>query len=109
MLERLAGIEQRYEELDRMMADPAIMTDYTKVNEYAQERSTLTDLVDAYRKYRKQMQELDEAKALRDNEDDVQASRDIPNRDQILLNKRGPKQKVGRTEEQVSAQTYGMP
>jgi peptide chain release factor 1 len=70
MLERLAGIEQRYEELDRMMADPAIMTDYTKVSEYAQERSTLTDLVEAYRKYRKQMQELDEAKVLRDNEDD---------------------------------------
>jgi peptide chain release factor 1 len=70
MLERLAGIEERYEELERLMADPAVMNDYTKVTEYAQERSGLIDLVEAYRKYRKQLQELEEAKTLRDEEED---------------------------------------
>src|SRR5688572_26089925 len=70
MLERLAGIEERYEELERLMADPATMNDYTKVTEYAQERSGLIDLVEAYRKYRKQLQELEEAKTLRDEEED---------------------------------------
>jgi peptide chain release factor 1 len=70
MLERLAGIEERYEELERLMADPAVITDYTKVTEYAQERSGLIDLVEAYRKYKKQLQELDDAKLLRDNEED---------------------------------------
>ncbi len=70
MLERLAAIEERYEELERLMADPAIMTDYTKVSEYAQERSGLIELVESYRKYKKQLQELEEARTLRDEEDD---------------------------------------
>ncbi|NWF70725.1 MAG: peptide chain release factor 1 [Chloroflexi bacterium] len=71
MLERLAGIEARYEELERLMADPTIMTDYTKVSEYAQERSGLTEIVENYRQYKRQLQELDEAKALRDEESDA--------------------------------------
>ncbi|MFN8372782.1 MAG: peptide chain release factor 1 [Anaerolineae bacterium] len=70
MLERLAGIEERYEELERLMGDPAIMTDYTKVSEYAQERAGLIELVEVYRKYKKQSQELDDARTLRDEESD---------------------------------------
>jgi peptide chain release factor 1 len=70
MLDKLAGIEARYEELERLMADPSVMMDYAKVTEYAQERSGISELVDAFRQYRKQLGELDDAKALVESESD---------------------------------------
>jgi peptide chain release factor 1 len=70
MLEKLAGIETRYIELERLMADPVVMTDYAKVTEYAQERSGIALLVEAYRRYRKHEQELDEARTLAEAETD---------------------------------------
>ena len=30
MLDKLAGIEERYEELDRLISDPEVIADYTK-------------------------------------------------------------------------------
>jgi hypothetical protein len=44
-----------------------------------------------------------------DDEDDVQGSSDIANRDHTLLSKGGPEEKICRREEQVSAQTNGVP
>ena len=41
MLKKLAGIEARFEELNRMLADPEVATDYTQVSEYAQERARI--------------------------------------------------------------------
>ena len=64
MLEKLAGIEARYDELERLMADPDVMSDYAKVAEYAQERASLAEIVEAYRKYKRQLQQLDDARAL---------------------------------------------
>jgi peptide chain release factor 1 len=70
MLEKLAGIEARYEELERLLADPAVSSDYARVAEYAQERASLADIVDAYRKYKRQLQQLADARALLDDESD---------------------------------------
>ena len=71
MLERLADVESRYEELERLLADPEVAMDYEKVAEYAKERSDLTDIVTAYRSYQKQSGELVEAKELvRETDDD---------------------------------------
>ncbi len=70
MFDKLTGIETRYEELDRLLADPATLNDYSKVTELAQERSNIEPIVEAFRRYRRAMQELDEAKALVDSETD---------------------------------------
>jgi len=70
MFDKLAGIEARYDELERLMSDPAIMNDYTKVAEYAQERSGLTEMVEAFRQYKSQTQQLEEAQQMRDAESD---------------------------------------
>jgi hypothetical protein len=51
VLDKVELVEQRYEELNRLMADPAVATDHVKVTEYAQEQSEITDLVMAYRRY----------------------------------------------------------
>lgn len=34
MLEKLVGIEQRYDELERLISDPNGMNDYAKIVEY---------------------------------------------------------------------------
>jgi peptide chain release factor 1 len=69
MLEKLAGIASRYDELEQLMADPTIAADYEKVAEYAQERSSLQPIVEGYREYRDTLEQLDEAEALLDSED----------------------------------------
>jgi len=70
MLEKLAGIEARYDELERMMADPVIAQDYEKVAEYAQERAELEKLVNTYRSYKATEEELSGAYLILDDEDD---------------------------------------
>ena len=69
MLDKLAGIEARYEELERLISDPANVSDYEKVAEYAQERAELEDIVRATREYRQVLDELEQARALFDDPD----------------------------------------
>jgi peptide chain release factor 1 len=69
LLEKLAGIEERYDELDQMIADPANISDYEKVAEYAQERAEIQDIVKLTRQYRGAIDELEQAEALLDDPD----------------------------------------
>jgi peptide chain release factor 1 len=70
MFDKLAGIEARYDELEQLMGDPTVASDYSKVAEYAQERTGLTEIVDTFRDYKRQMHELEDARALLDEESD---------------------------------------
>jgi protein subunit release factor A len=58
MLDKLAGIEARYNELERLMGDPEIAMDYERVGELNKERSQLEDIVKSYQRYMKQQEEL---------------------------------------------------
>ncbi len=51
MLSRLASLEERFLELDRLLADPEVVQDYEKVAEYAKERADLEETVKQYRQY----------------------------------------------------------
>jgi len=64
MLERLDVIEARYEELTRLMADPAVAQDYERVAEYAKERADLEEVVGVYRDYKGAAEELAETQTL---------------------------------------------
>jgi peptide chain release factor 1 len=64
MLEKLAQIEERYEELAQLMARPDVAKDYQRVAEYAKERSDLQDIVTAYREYKATDGELRETTEL---------------------------------------------
>jgi peptide chain release factor 1 len=66
MLDRLAGIEARYEELNQLMADGA-SGDYARIAEYAKERAGLEALVNEYREYKALLKELTGARALLDD------------------------------------------
>ncbi len=59
MLERLEVLEERFEELGRLMADPEIAQDYEQVTKYAIERSELEDTVTAYQRYRETLDEIE--------------------------------------------------
>ncbi|MBN1966856.1 MAG: peptide chain release factor 1 [Anaerolineae bacterium] len=72
MLGKLAGIEARYLELEAALADPEIALDYERVAELAQEKASLDDIVQAYREYRRVLEELEGARALHDETQDAE-------------------------------------
>jgi peptide chain release factor 1 len=69
MLEKLELIEERYEELNRLMADPEVATDHDLVREYAQEQAEIVDLVQKYRQYKADASELSETRTLLEGEE----------------------------------------
>jgi peptide chain release factor 1 len=74
MLEKLVGIEERYDELDRLISDPDNMSDYAKVAEYSKERASLEEIVQNYRDYKRQMQQLEDARKMLQEESDPELS-----------------------------------
>jgi len=70
MLDKVRLIEERYEELNRLMAEPEVATDPVALMEYAQEQAQIGDLVQAFRRYNILDRELADARSLLDTEDD---------------------------------------
>jgi peptide chain release factor 1 len=70
MLDKLAGVEARYEEIERLLADPTVMADYEQVAALAKERSEIHDIVMTYRDYLKLMADLEGAKELAHSDDE---------------------------------------
>jgi peptide chain release factor 1 len=63
MFDRLAEIEARFEELDRLLADPDVVADHRRLQEIGRERSQLVPIVDLFRQYRGTEAALSEARA----------------------------------------------
>ncbi len=59
MLDRLEHIRQRYEELTRLLSDPAILSDQEKFRTFSKEHSGITPLVKAYEVYAKAKKDLE--------------------------------------------------
>jgi len=70
MLEKLAEVESRYMEIESLMGEPSIATDYARVAELAKERSSLQTIVEVFRQYQKQTRDLDGARELLQSADD---------------------------------------
>jgi len=58
VIEQLAKIEERFEELNRLMADPALVMDYERIAELSREQAGINGLVQAFRRYRSVEEEL---------------------------------------------------
>ena len=52
MLERMRAVEDRSEELDRLMADPEIAVDYSRIQDLAKEQAQLREVVELSRELR---------------------------------------------------------
>jgi peptide chain release factor 1 len=70
LTEQLSRVEDRFEELDRLMADPDVLADYSRVLELAQERSSLEGVVGAFRQYQELQSQLADNRALLAEDDD---------------------------------------
>ena len=68
MLDKLVGIEERYEELNQLLME--VGNDYQRAAELSIERTELEPLVDRARRYRQALARLEEARELQDADDE---------------------------------------
>lgn len=64
MLNKLASLEERYEELSSLIGDPEVMADLPLWQQYVKSHSELAGVVNVYREYKKVTGDIEEAKAL---------------------------------------------
>lgn len=70
MFEKLAQLEARYEEIERLLADPEVTSNYEKVVEYSKERAEIEEIINTYRLFKQKQQQFDDAKEMMYNESD---------------------------------------
>ncbi|MGQ9682354.1 MAG: peptide chain release factor 1 [Anaerolineae bacterium] len=58
MLDKVAAIAARYDELNDLLSDPSVIADPSRLRDLAQEQAEIAPLVDAYRRYQATTQEL---------------------------------------------------
>ena len=62
MLDRLASVVDRYDELNNLLSDPEVVADYTQVEKYAREQAAMREVVELARQYRKLIEDLSQVK-----------------------------------------------
>jgi peptide chain release factor 1 len=67
MLDKLARVEERYDELNQLMADPEVATDPVRVRGYAREQAEIEALVQTYRRYEANEEELAQTRTMLDD------------------------------------------
>ena len=63
-LDTLGDIERRYDELEQLMADPAVTADHLRLQEIGRERAELEEVVSAFRELRDTETGIEETEAL---------------------------------------------
>ncbi|MEX1018670.1 MAG: peptide chain release factor 1 [Litorilinea sp.] len=66
---KLHAVADRYDELTRQLADPAVLADFERVNEMAQERSEIEELVEAFRRFEQVEEQIQENRHLLEDSD----------------------------------------
>ncbi len=67
MFDRLESIEERFAELDRMLAEESASGDYERITELSRERAEVEEIVGVYRAYKKAEADQAEAEAMLDD------------------------------------------
>jgi peptide chain release factor 1 len=70
MLDKIAKVVARYDEIERQMTDPVILADHVRLTDLAQERSDLQPLVEAYHQHQTMSQELADTREMVEVEED---------------------------------------
>jgi len=71
MLDKLAEVEKRYEELERLMSDPQLLYQQREYSKLAKERAELEEIVTRFREWRKVEQEIQENRQLLEENDEA--------------------------------------
>ncbi len=72
VLDRLQAVENRYEKLNELLSDPAIISDSNKLREYSKEQSDIQETVEVYREYKDVREQLRDAKAMLEDKLDAE-------------------------------------
>jgi peptide chain release factor 1 len=88
MIDRLDAIAERYRDLQREMADPAVLRDHERISALGRELHELEGLVETYERYRVARQELADAREL------ARAERDPEMQDYLRAEERELEQRL---------------
>jgi peptide chain release factor 1 len=86
MLDKLAEVEKRYEQLERLLADPQLLTQQREYSKVAKERAELEEIVFCYREWRKVEQQIQENRELLEEREE--AIRELAKEELSLLRER---------------------
>jgi peptide chain release factor 1 len=64
VFDKLKSLEERYEELNRLIGDPEVIADRERWQQYVRSHAELEEIVTVYRRYKKVAQEASEAREL---------------------------------------------
>ena len=70
MIEKLAEVEKRYDEIERLLADPEVSSEYSRIQSLVKEQALIKNLVSLSREYRRVMSELTDVNAMLHGETD---------------------------------------
>lgn len=70
MFDKLQSIEDKYEELGRLLSDPEVISDQSQFQKYAKAHAELTEIVTVFREYKDIKKDLEEAKSILETEED---------------------------------------
>ena len=70
MLEKLAAIKRRWEEVEQKLSDPKVIGDMKEFKKFNKEYKDLTEVVNAYHEYKKVVENIDYNKSILVNEKD---------------------------------------
>jgi peptide chain release factor 1 len=72
MLDKLEGVEQRFNQLEKLLSEPEIVRDREAYEKYSKEHSELNKIVTVYRAYMQTALEIkDSRELLRDSDPDI--------------------------------------
>ena len=66
LLSKLSSVEDRFQEIEGLLAKPEVASDYEQVQRLAKERASLEGMVTMYREYRGLLQERSDVLAILD-------------------------------------------
>jgi peptide chain release factor 1 len=70
MIDKLNALEQKYEELNSLLADPSVLANPGTYQKHAKAHRELSAVVEKFREYRETLHRIEEAKALLASEED---------------------------------------
>ncbi|MFA6807402.1 MAG: peptide chain release factor 1 [Eubacteriales bacterium] len=72
MLNRLEGIENKYNELTQLLSDPEIIAIQSEFQKHAKEQASLTEIVNTYGEYKEVVRQIEDTKSLLEEELDAE-------------------------------------
>jgi peptide chain release factor 1 len=73
MFEKLQDIRDRYEELNKLLMDPAVLSDHNLLKKYSKERAGIEDVVRAYEDYERVESDIEAAQEIIEAAEDSEA------------------------------------